>query len=228
MMSRHNNPAVTLCILPIGRWRKHKNTERPSTGFFVKFVTFPFPQAIRPGRKPSTHPDEEKSLLAIRHSLDQIGERCHEHRRQLMLKLQLGLTKTYNLFHDPELPAELVAKESKQPLAVAESALADLLQLRALHEQMDQTVLAAYGWDKPSDAGPALALRHAFYEVDYLPENDRLRYTIHPDARKEHLKRLLQLNHKLFAEEEAKGLHKKRAGAKKAAPTDGPQEFRIT
>jgi len=32
-------------------------------------------------------------------------------------------------------------------------------------------------------------LRHAIYEVDYLPENDRLRYTIHPDARKELLKR---------------------------------------
>ena len=53
-------------------------------------------------------------------------------------------------------------------------------------------------------------LRHAIYEVDYLPENDRVRYTIHPDARKELLKRLLQLNHKLYAEEEAKGLHKRK------------------
>ncbi|HWQ93503.1 MAG TPA: hypothetical protein VN673_17690 [Clostridia bacterium] len=41
-----------------------------------------------------------------------------------------------------------------------------------------------------------------------LPENDRVRYTIHSDARKEILKRLLKLNHKLYAEEEAKGLHK--------------------
>ena len=44
--------------------------------------------------------------------------------------------------------------------------------------------------------------RHAIYEVGDLPENDRLRYTIHPDARKELLKRPLQLNHKLYAEEE--------------------------
>ena len=89
---------------------------------------------------------------------------------------------------------------------------------------MDQAVLAAYGWHQPSDAGPALALRHDFYEVDYLPENDRVRYTIHPDARKEILKRLLQLNHKLYAEEEAKGLHKpKKKGKKSKTETDEPQ-----
>jgi hypothetical protein len=42
-------------------------------------------------------------------------------------------------------------------------------------------------------------LRHDFYEVEYLPENDRVRYTVHPDARKELLKRLLQMNHKRAA-----------------------------
>jgi hypothetical protein len=41
---------------------------------------------------------------------------------------------------------------------------------------------------------------------------DGVRYTIQPDDRKEILKRLLQLNHKLCAEEEANGLHKKKAG----------------
>jgi hypothetical protein len=161
------------------------------------FEPFPFPQNL---------------IGSAQVLLEQVGERYHEHRRELMLKLQLGLTKTYNLFHERELSVELVAKESKQPVPVAESAHADLLQLRALHVQMDQAVLAAYGWHQPSEAGPAIALRHDFYEVDYLPENDRVRYTIHPDARKEILKRLLQLNHKLFAEEEAKGLHKKKAG----------------
>ena len=56
-----------------------------------------------------------------------------------------------------------------------------------------------------------------------LPENDRVRYTIHPDARKEILKRLLQLNHHLYAEEEAKGLHKKKAGKKSKAESEEPQ-----
>jgi hypothetical protein len=64
-------------------------------------------------------------------------------------------------------------------------------------------------------------LHHAFHEVDYLSENDRLRYTIHPDARKELLKRLLQLNHKLYAEEEAKGLHKRKVVRKNELDAGG-------
>ena len=76
-------------------------------------------------------------------------------------------------------------------------------------------VLEANGWAH-ADAkwGKPIALRHDFYEVDYLPENDRIRYTIHPDARKEVLKRLLQLNYERYAEEIAAGLHDKK-GAKK-------------
>ena len=58
------------------------------------------------------------------------------------------------------------------------------------------------------------ALGHAFCEVGYLPENDRLRYTIHADARNELLKRLLQLNHKLYAEEEVMSMRKKKPGKK--------------
>jgi hypothetical protein len=61
--------------------------------------------------------------------------------------------------------------------------------------------------------------------VDYLPENDRVRYTIHPEARKEILKRLLELNHKIHAEEVEKGLWEKKSKAKakaeaKAKPYD--------
>lgn len=57
-------------------------------------------------------------------------------------------------------------------------------------------------------ARPSTPFRHQpfssvmiFYEVNYLPENDRLRSTIHPEARKEILKRLLELNHKIHEEE---------------------------
>jgi hypothetical protein len=75
-------------------------------------------------------------------------------------------------------------------------------------------VLEAYGWHQVSEAGAAIALRHDFYEVDYLPENDRVRYTIHPEARKEVLKRLLLLNHEVYAEEVEQGLHDKK-GKKK-------------
>ncbi len=67
-------------------------------------------------------------------------------------------------------------------------AVKGICKLRRLHQEMDQTVLKAYGWED-------LDLAHDFYEVDYLPENDRIRYTITPAARKEALKRLLKLNH---------------------------------
>jgi len=53
-------------------------------------------------------------------------------------------------------------------------------------------------------------LHHDFYELEYLPENDRVRYTIHPEARIEVLKRLLLLNHERYEEEIKQGLHKKK------------------
>ena len=160
------------------------------------FETFPFPA--------------DSSGLAT------IGETYHEHRRQLMLKMQLGLTKTYNLFHTPNLSPETVEKASKQGPEVAAEAYDDILKLRDLHRQMDESVLAAYGWHKAAEKwGPAIDLRHDFYEVDYLPENDRTRYTIHPDARKEILKRLLLLNHERYAEEVKQGLHDKKTKKKR-------------
>jgi hypothetical protein len=81
-------------------------------------------------------------------------------------------------------------------------------ELRRLHQEMDEAVLAAYGWHEDSERwGKAIQLRHDFYEVDYLPEKDNIRYTIHPDARKEVLKRLLLLNHERYAQEVREGLH---------------------
>lgn len=81
---------------------------------------------------------------------------------------------------------------------------------------MDNAVLAAYGWTD-------IDLAHNFYDMDYLPENDRTRYTISPDSRKEILKRILQLNHDLYAEEVAAGLHDK----KKTAPKKTAQKKKV-
>ena len=163
------------------------------------FETFPFPQNF-------TKETEAE--------LDKIGEEYHEFRCQLMLDMQLGLTKTYNLFHNAECRIENVElakniREFKQaslqiPL---EEAIQRIEKLRALHKQMDEAVLKAYGWTD-------INLAHDFYEVDYLPENDRVRYTISPEARKEILKRLLELNHKIHAEEVAKGLWEKKGRRK--------------
>ena len=175
------------------------------------FETFPFPQNL-------TKSQEQQ--------LEHLGESYHEHRKQLMLAIQLGLTKTYNLFHaqplrpiaaeekqlDDKALQKLLGKDAahlrkhlaKTPGTITfNEAVTSILKLRDLHLQMDNAVLEAYGW---SD----INLRHDFYEVEYLPETDRIRYTIHPDARREILKRLLELNHEIQQREVADGLWEKK------------------
>jgi hypothetical protein len=215
-------------------------------------------------------------------ALAAIGEQYHEHRRALMLRLWLGLTDIYNLFHNPEVSSEWrVANSDKNKdkafeklekhLAqqnngcTVDEAITGILELRRLHMELDTAVLNAYGWgggiasseiasseigsrgrpsipptsllatslipsssptsllatslppSSPPLASPPpltirhsplasptpLALHHNFYEIETLPENDRVRYTISPDARKEVLKRLLALNHQRAAQEAA-------------------------
>jgi hypothetical protein len=102
------------------------------------------------------------------HRAAQVGKEYHEHRAQVMRARSIGLTKTYNLFHDPDCTD------------------ADIRRLRELHEQMDRAVLACYGW---SDLAPA----HGFYKN----ERGQTRFTVSPDARREILTRLLELNQAL-------------------------------
>jgi hypothetical protein len=163
------------------------------------FQTFPFP-----------HPTKKAE-----DDLEYRGEYYHQFRQQLMPNLQLGLTKLYNQFHNPQLiqqvedlPAKAFQKqygketwnlynqlEKKKAGQVSYVEAVPLIEeLRRLHKEMDEAVLAAYGWED-------ITLRHNFYPVDYLPENDNIRYTIHPEARKEVLKRLLLLNHERYREE---------------------------
>jgi hypothetical protein len=97
-----------------------------------------------------------------------------------MLARQVGLTRTYNRFHDPDETS------------------GDIVQLRQLHVEMDQAVAAAYGWTD-------FNLGHGFHET-----KQGLRFTIRDAARREVLGRLLKLNHERYAEEVAKGLHEKK------------------
>jgi len=174
------------------------------------FETFPFPQSLTPTQ-------EER--------LEIVGKQYHEYRRLLMMDIQLGLTKTYNQFHNPHLILKnepgvsslhddlksieknfgketvyLIKHLNKTPNTISLSeAINKIETLRTLHVEMDNVVLEAYGWID-------IDLKHDFYEVDYLPENNRIRFTIHPDARKEILKRLLELNFKIHEEEVSAGL----------------------
>lgn len=122
------------------------------------FETFAFPQ--------------EPSAVA-RADAERLGGEYYEHRRQTMLARQLGLTKTYNLFHKPDCED------------------ADIVGLRELHAAMDRAVLACYGW---TDVDPG----HGFHVND----RGQIRYTISPTTRREVLRRLLALNLKIAGRED--------------------------
>jgi type I restriction-modification system DNA methylase subunit len=193
--------------------------------------TFPFPQNLT------------KEIDSI---LEHIGKQYYDFRRQLMLKMQLGLTKTYNQFHNSHLKeflnddiatiSTIKAKEFQKQygketvnlwkhlkktegVCTFNEAVQDITHLRELHKQIDETVLKAYGWQD-------INLAHDFYEVDYLPENDRVRYTISPDARKEVLKCLLKLNHEIHEQEVKAGLRVK-GKTKKKQKTDAPGQMKL-
>jgi hypothetical protein len=110
------------------------------------FETFPFPTALLDSAATDpTHAD-------TRQSLESIGERYHQFRAELMVRNNEGLTSTYNRFHDP-----------------AESS-SDLLEMRRLHSEMDQAVLAAYGWSDVAPPGPLNS--PCGFGLDYLDLED--------------------------------------------------------
>lgn len=139
------------------------------------FQTFPFPH-------PTPQQEEE---------LERIGERYHEHRGQVMLEREEGLTKIYNRFHNPE---EAEDTSFLRGLRTSTS----IAHLRALHVEMDQAVAAAYGWQD-------VALNHDFHKT-----RQGVRFTISDLARRELLGRLLELNHERYAAEVKAGRHQKK------------------
>lgn len=124
-------------------------------------------------------------------SSSELGSQLHQARAEIMRADEIGLTTLYNRFHadiehDPRIEG-----------------------LRALQREMDNAVARAYRWDD-------LDLEHGFHEVPYLPENDRVRFTISDTARVEVLRRLSELNRQRYEEEVARGLHGGASGGARA------------
>ena len=118
--------------------------------------------------RPHLTEESERALEAIGRTLD-------EERREIMLRRELGLTRLYNRVNDP---------------ALADSADPDVARLRVIHRELDEAVMAAYGWDD-------VPLDHGFHEYRKMT-----RWTISPAARVEVLDRLLALNHERAAAQE--------------------------
>jgi len=161
------------------------------------FETFPFPLGFEP------NPSIGSSVLpcepALKSRLDALGKELDDSRRQIMTGLDIGLTKLYNLYHDPDLSGAVIEKEAKCDASKAAWALPLIVALRETHKAIDEAVRDAYGWHD-------IPLQHGFHELEFLPENDRVRYTVSTQARKLILSELLALNHRRHAEEVATGL----------------------
>jgi hypothetical protein len=114
--------------------------------------------------------------------LGPLGAAYLKARRKVMGDEGIGFTKLYNRFHS-DIEGDLRIEG-----------------LRALQREIDAAVACAYGWDD-------LALEHDFHKVSYLPENDRVRFTISEIARVEVLRRLSELNRQRYEEEVAQGGH---------------------
>ena len=129
--------------------------------------------------------------------LADLGARYAKAREEFCTRHQFGLTDFYNGFHD--------------------SARTDpeLQSLRMLLQEIDSTLLTAYGW---SD----LRLDHAFHEVTSLPANDRLRFTVSEAARLECLRRLAELNRQRCREEQAAAQSLQAAQAELVTPRRRP------
>jgi hypothetical protein len=104
--------------------------------------------------------------------LAEIGKTLDMERREIMLRRDLGLTKVYNLVNDPD---------------IADSADIDVARLRQIHVELDEAVMAAYGWDD-------VPLEHGFHTYRQMR-----RWTVSPAARVEILDRLLEENHRRAA-----------------------------
>ena len=121
-------------------------------------------------------------------------------------------------FHTHGLTPTQVAKVSKKSQEEAEAGYQSILELRRLYRELDEAVRDAYGWY-------ILDLGHDFQEVETLPENDRVRYTISPMARKEVLRRLLALNHQCTVAQAAALVQKQHGKRGKAQADHSTPEF---
>ncbi|MBB6172997.1 hypothetical protein HNR23_003057 [Nocardiopsis mwathae] len=123
-----------------------------------------------------------------------VGVELNEFRYRLLGTRQVGLTKLYNLVHDPDY------------------ADGEIDRLREMHAQIDEAVKQAYGWLD-------LDLDHGHHET---PQG--VRWTISPTSRIEVLDRLLELNFERHKEEERKGIFPPKKRKKRSASSKKDDE----
>jgi hypothetical protein len=108
--------------------------------------------------------------------LREAGESLDLERREIMNRRELGLTALYNLVNSPSATDD-----------------AEVSRIRDIHVEIDEAVMAAYGWTD-------ITLGHGFHTYRQVE-----RFTVNAAARIEILDRLLEENHRRAALEAENG-----------------------
>lgn len=126
-------------------------------------------------------------------ALADIGRALDNERREIMIRRNHGISALYSLINNPR---------------ITESSDADVARMRAIHVQLDEVTMDAYGW---SD----IALDHGFHTYRKMQ-----RWTVSPAARVEILDRLLEENHRRAAEEAKQAPQTRSRGRRGKKATD--------
>ena len=127
----------------------------------------------------------------------------HDHRAELMIAADEGMTKTYNRFHKPE---------ERDPA---------IQRLRELHDEIDRTVLRAYGWHDLAEK-----LRPEFLTLETEDNHTyQGRYFWSGDQREIVLARLLAVNAERHAEEVDAGIAPASSSQQIEENDDGQNNF---
>jgi hypothetical protein len=129
-------------------------------------------------------------LADVDENITTAAEKYFNYRQNILTSRDIGLTDLYNVFHDSNIDWE------------------DIKIFRSLQVELDLAVVRSLGW---SD----IEATHGFFDVPYLPENDRARFTLSDAARTEVLQRLLDLNNRRVAIGVAEGNASATRGAAK-------------
>lgn len=108
-------------------------------------------------------------LPTITDELSGLGSTLHEERSEILQRRGIGMTSLYNLVNDADYSTGFDA---------------DIDRIRDIHRQIDEAVMAAYGWDD-------IELNHGFYTYRGMT-----RWSVCDEAREEILDRLLEENHR--------------------------------
>lgn len=125
---------------------------------------------------------QPKINAASRAEIENIGNELYSCRSNFMTNKGCGLTKLFNLENDPDI------YDSK------------ICEIRNINVKLTKAVSKVYRWND-------FHFDLDFHEVSYLPQNDRIRFTISDEARREVLQRLADLNRKRYQDEVDQGLH---------------------